>query len=34
MLVIAPPLICGTDELDDLVARLSQVLDQTTAWLA
>jgi len=34
MIVIAPPLICGTDELDDLAARLSQVLDQTTAWLA
>ncbi len=34
MLVIAPPLICGTEELDDLAARLSQVLDQTTSWLA
>ena len=34
MIVIAPPLICGRDELDDLAARLSQVLDQTTAWLA
>jgi adenosylmethionine-8-amino-7-oxononanoate aminotransferase len=33
MLVIAPPLICGPTELDDLIARVSQVLDQTTAWI-
>lgn len=33
MLVIAPPLICGHTELDDLIDRLSQVLDRTTAWL-
>ena len=34
MLVIAPPLICGPTELDDLIDRVSQVLDRTTAWLA
>ena len=34
MLVIAPPLICGTEEIDDLAERLAQVLDKTTAWLA
>ncbi len=34
MLVIAPPLICQTEELDDLATRLSQVLDRTAAWLA
>ena len=34
MLAIAPPLICGTDELDDLVTRVAQVLDKTAAWLA
>lgn len=33
MLVIAPPLICGPSELDDLTDRVSQVLDRTTAWL-
>ncbi|HTN81540.1 MAG TPA: aminotransferase class III-fold pyridoxal phosphate-dependent enzyme [Acidimicrobiales bacterium] len=33
MLVIAPPLICGFDELDDLAGRLAQVLDRTAAWL-
>ncbi len=33
MLVIAPPLICGTEEIDDLAERLAQVLDKTTAWL-
>ena len=33
MLVIAPPLICGHTELDDLIDRVSQVLDRTTAWL-
>ena len=34
MLVIAPPLICGPAELDDLIDRVSQVLDRTTAWLS
>ena len=34
MLAIAPPLICGVEELDDLAGRVSQVLDKTTAWLA
>ena len=34
MLAIAPPLICGTEELDDLVARVAQVIEKTAAWLA
>jgi adenosylmethionine-8-amino-7-oxononanoate aminotransferase len=33
MLAIAPPLICGPEELDDLTSRIAQVLDKTTAWL-
>jgi adenosylmethionine-8-amino-7-oxononanoate aminotransferase len=33
MLVIAPPLICGPTELDDLIDRVSQVLDRTTTSL-
>jgi len=34
MLAIAPPLICGTDELDDLVTRVAQVIEKAAAWLA
>ena len=34
MLAIAPPLICGTEELDDLVTRVAQVIEKAAAWLA
>ena len=34
MLAIAPPLICGTDELDDLATRVAQVIEKAAAWLA
>ena len=34
MLAIAPPLICGNDELDDLVTRVAQVIEKAAAWLA
>jgi adenosylmethionine-8-amino-7-oxononanoate aminotransferase len=33
MLAVAPPLICGPAELDDLADKLARVLDQMTAWL-
>lgn len=34
MLVVSPPLVADGEVLDDLAARLDQVLDQTGAWLA
>ncbi len=34
MLAIAPPLICGPEELDDLVTRVAQVIEKAAAWLA